>query len=296
MTNFPGVSGIDELNAAEVTLEELLRLQERHQSGLMLNPFEAINLVCRHPFEKELGRWVTADQDMSDVKEQIRAIQASQTREPTLITGPTGTGKELLARCLTIPGQPFVPQNCGRGSLPPELAASIFFGYVKGAFTGANMDRRGLLVEAGKGIIFLDEIGQMTLDVQGIFLRAIQEGEIRPLGSLATIKIECQFIAATNMDLKSRVEADLFLPDLYSRLRTIELNITGLKERPGDILLIANAYDWPHEIPDFMLEEIYVENVRAIQRYIKRMKIFGYYNKAHKMLLSKQDSAALLEE
>lgn len=299
-TTTSALSNISDLDAAskssnpfDVTLEDLKELNTKALAG-KISDLEAALQLSRDPFEKELDRWITTDAKMLAVKEMIRSIKFSGTRSPVLITGPTGTGKEVLARALTVNGAPFIAQNCG-GFLNKELLPSLLFGHLKGSFTGADRDKSGVLTEAKNGIIFLDEVGDLPGELQAAFLRAIQEAEIYPVGAVRPLKIQCQFIAATNYNLAERVEKGYFRSDLYARLRTFEIHITGLEQRTGDIPLIASHYGWEQPIPDFMLPEIYSENVRAIQRYIERMKVIGYYDPAHKMLLEQEEKNQLFE-
>lgn len=223
--------------------------------------------------EAALMKFVTEDPAMLRVKAIIRLLY--KRAEPVLITGPTGTGKELLAKALKEPGQPFVAENCA--ALPENLAESIFFGHKKGAFTGAVEDHIGLLEQAGEGIIFLDEIGDMSLTLQAKLLRAIQENEIRKVGDVHTIDISCRFVAATKYDLEERVAQRLFREDLYARLFAYSVHVTGLKDRQADIPVITRAKlgnpDSYDQLPPFgerELDIIYKYNVRGIEALLAR--------------------------
>lgn len=229
-----------------------------------------------------LMRFVTADQKMIEAKSRVKMLY--KRAEPVLITGPTGVGKELIARALKIPGEPFVAENCA--GIPETLVESIFFGHKKGAFTGASENKIGLLKEAGEGIIFLDEIGDMPLAIQAKMLRAIQENEIRPVGDVKAVDIECRFVAATKYDLEERVNKGLFREDLYARLFTYQIHITGLKDRIPDIELITRSMlavpekygteEMP-SFPSWLLEKIFKYNVRAIEAAIARHRAYGSY-------------------
>lgn len=227
-----------------------------------------------------LDKFITADPGMIKVKQRVAALFPRP--EPVLITGPTGTGKELLAKALKRPGEPFVAVNCG-GMLNRELLPSLFFGHKKGAFTGAHEDRKGYLESAGEGIIFLDEIGDLDLPLQAALLRAIQENEIIPVGSVECRDIECRFVAATKFNLEDRVEKGFFREDLYARLSVFELHVTGLKDRPCDIPLIRDSLvvtDPENPLPEFpesVVARINKYNVRAIETAIARWRAYGSY-------------------
>jgi DNA-binding NtrC family response regulator len=163
--------------------------------------------------------------------------KAAQSSHPVLILGESGTGKELVARSIHFSGplrdKPFIPVDCG--SIVPTLIESELFGYVKGAFTGAVQSKDGLLAMARGGTVFLDEIGEMPVDLQAKLLRAIQEKEIRPVGSTRQIPIEVRILAATNRDLEQAVAQGAFRRDLYFRLNVLSLRIPPLRERRRDL-------------------------------------------------------------
>jgi two-component system response regulator HydG len=158
-----------------------------------------------------------------------------------LILGESGTGKEMVARSIHFSGpfrdKPFIPVDCG--SLVPTLIESELFGYVKGAFTGANQSKEGLLAIAEGGTVFLDEVGELPVDLQAKLLRAIQEKEIRPVGSTKRVPINVRILAATNRDLEQAVAQGTFRRDLYFRLNVLSLRIPPLRERRQDIPLLA---------------------------------------------------------
>jgi two-component system response regulator HydG len=167
--------------------------------------------------------------------------KAANSAHPVLILGESGTGKELVARsihyCGSYRDRPFVPVDCG--SLAPTLIESELFGYVRGAFTGAVRSKDGLLATANGGTVFLDEIGELPIDLQSKLLRALQEKEIRPLGSTRTVPVDVRILAATNPDLETAVQQGAFRRDLFFRLNVLTLRIPPLRERRQDIPLLA---------------------------------------------------------
>ncbi len=170
--------------------------------------------------------------------------QVAPSKSNILITGETGTGKELIAKAIHANSpradQPFVGVNSG--SLPPDLLESTLFGHVKGAFTGAVANRRGYFETANHGTIFFDEIGTLTPDMQVKLLRVIQEREFMPLGSAETIRVDVRILAATNADLARLVEEGRFRQDLYYRLNVINLHLPPLRERKEDIPLLVEHF------------------------------------------------------
>ena len=170
--------------------------------------------------------------------------KAAQSSHPVLILGESGTGKEMVARSIHFSGpcadKPFIPVGCG--SLVPTLIESELFGYVKGAFTGAMQAKDGLLAIAEGGTVFLDEVGELPVDLQAKLLRAIHEKEIRPVGSTKRIAINVRILAATNRDLEQAVAQGMFRRDLYFRLNVLSLRIPALRERRQDIPLLAGFF------------------------------------------------------
>jgi two-component system response regulator HydG len=170
-------------------------------------------------------------------------LKVAQTSHPVLILGESGTGKELVARTIHNSGphaeRPFLPVDCG--SLVPTLVESELFGYVKGAFTGATHSKDGLLVAAGNGTVFLDEIGELSLDLQAKLLRALQEKEVRPVGATHRVPVKARILTATNRDLASMVENGTFRKDLFYRLNIVNLRLPPLRDRRDDIpMLVAH--------------------------------------------------------
>jgi DNA-binding NtrC family response regulator len=170
--------------------------------------------------------------------------KVSQHTSPVLILGESGTGKELVARSIHFSGprknKPFAPVDCS--ALVPTLIESELFGYVKGAFTGAQHSKQGLFEAAGEGTLFLDEIGDLPIDLQAKLLRALQEREVKPVGSNERIGIRARVIAATNRDLESAIRTGVFRQDLYFRLNVVQIKLPPLRERKADIPLLVNAF------------------------------------------------------
>jgi DNA-binding NtrC family response regulator len=170
--------------------------------------------------------------------------KVSQHNYPVLILGESGTGKELVARSIhfsgTRPNRPFAPVDCS--ALPPTLIESELFGYVKGAPTGANHSKQGLMEAAGSGTLFLDEIGDLPVDLQAKLLRALEEKEVRPVGSTDRISISVRVIAATNRDLEAAVRQGNFRQDLFFRLNVVPIKMPPLRDRKGDIPLLVNSF------------------------------------------------------
>jgi two-component system response regulator HydG len=186
-----------------------------------------------------LGSMIGRSPEMEKIYRILSKV--AQSTHPVLILGESGTGKELVARTIHAYGpnsqKPFLPVDCG--SLVPTLIESELFGYVKGAFTGAMRSKDGLLVSAEGGTVFLDEIGELTLDLQAKLLRSLQEKEVRPVGATHRIPIKARIVAATNRDLASMVEKGTFRKDLFYRLNVVNLRLPSLRDRREDIPLLA---------------------------------------------------------
>src|SRR5437016_5414914 len=265
-------------------IEELKLLLQRME--------EKVKLVAENQFlrervntEMELNGIVGSSSKIQDVLRMVARLK--DTRTPVLITGESGTGKELVARAIHYRGsfakRPFVAVDCG--SLVPTLIESELFGYEKGAFTGANRSKEGLFQTATAGTIFLDEIGELPLEMQAKLLRVLQEKEVRPVGSNQKVKVDVRVIAATNRDLETAYKEGTFRKDLYFRLNVVTLHLPALRERrsdvptlvhyfldraaPGKMVNIAPAamkcmvqYDWPG-------------NVRELENAIERAVALG---------------------
>lgn len=218
--------------------------------------------------------------------------RVSQHSYPVLILGESGTGKELVARSAHFQGprkqRPFVPVDCS--ALVPTLIESELFGHVKGAFTGAQQNKPGLLEAADDGTLFLDEIGDLPIDMQAKLLRALQEREVKPVGSNERIPLRARVIAATNRDLDAAIRGGTFRQDLYFRLNVVQIKLPPLRERKSDIPLLVNSFlekfcepDKPvHTVSDETLRRLvaydWPGNVRELENCIERAIALGTGN------------------
>jgi DNA-binding NtrC family response regulator len=224
---------------------------------------------------------------MKDLLERIR--QVAPTTATVLITGASGTGKELVARAIhehSLRGnRKFVTVNCT--AIPEQVIESELFGHLKGSFTGAWKDKRGLVEEADEGTLFLDEIGDLNTNMQTKLLRLLQEGEYKPVGSVNTRKADIRFIAATNHNLKADIGEKRFREDLFYRLNVIQIEMPSLKERRQDVPLLsyhflrkyarANQKEILEISPEAMqalVSRDYPGNVRELENIIERGVIF----------------------
>ena len=192
--------------------------------------------------EFQLNNIIGKSKAIRDVLELVKKV--ANTQATVLITGGSGTGKELIAlalHALSDRGDKlFLPVNCG--ALPETLLESLLFGHIKGSFTGAFANQEGLFEKARAGTIFLDEIGEIPQHLQVKLLRALEAKEILPIGSTTPRRIDVRVLAATNRNLKSEVEAGRFREDLYYRLNIMEIHIPPLCERPEDIPLLVDYF------------------------------------------------------
>jgi DNA-binding NtrC family response regulator len=233
------------------------------------------------------GGMIGVSAKMQRVYKMIEKV--SQHEYPVLILGESGTGKELVAKSIHYSGirkeRPFAPVDCS--SLVPTLIESELFGYVKGAFTGAMQSKQGLLEAAQGGTLFLDEIGDMPVDLQAKLLRALQEREVKPVGSTERRHINIRIIAATNRDLESAIRTGAFRQDLYFRLNVVQIKLPPLRERKSDIQLMVisflEKFSDPHGPPrtisdDAMRRLIAYDwpgNVRELENAIERAVAMG---------------------
>jgi two-component system, NtrC family, response regulator PilR len=189
------------------------------------------------------GQWLTRMAGRSAAMEQVRSLieKVARSMAPVLVSGESGTGKELVARSIhevsVRSAQAFIAVNCS--AIPEQLLEAEFFGYRKGAFTGANEDREGFFQAANGGTLFLDEIGDLPLSMQSKLLRAIQERQVRPVGAVSELPVNVRLLSATHKDLGAEVHQGLFRQDLYYRLNVIQIRVPPLRERMVDLPDIA---------------------------------------------------------
>ncbi|HEX6879449.1 MAG TPA: sigma-54 dependent transcriptional regulator [Terriglobales bacterium] len=253
---------------------------------------EKVRLVAENEFlrerfktETELHGIVGSHAKIQDILRMIARLK--DTRTPVLITGESGTGKELVARAIHFHGafnkRPFVAVDCG--SLVPTLIESELFGHEKGAFTGAIRAKDGLFQAANGGTIFLDEIGELPLDMQAKLLRVLQEKEVRPVGSNDKVKVDVRVIAATNRDLEAEYKNGTFRKDLYFRLNVVTVHIPPLRERRSDIPTLVhwfldkyateNKIEVSSEAMHCLLQYDWPGNVRELENCIERAVALG---------------------
>jgi len=226
--------------------------------------------------------------EIEKIKDMIEKVAPTEAR--VLITGPNGTGKELVAHWLHQKSErnkgPMIEVNCA--AIPSELIESELFGHVKGAFTSANKDRAGKFEAANKGTIFLDEVGDMSLSAQAKVLRALQENKVQRVGSDKDIKVDVRVIAATNKDLKKEIAEGNFREDLYHRLAVILIKVPSLNDRRDDIPLLVEYFSekistdhgtaqkkFSKKAIELLQEFDWTGNIRELRNVVERLIILG---------------------
>jgi two-component system response regulator PilR (NtrC family) len=258
-----------------VQVDKALEVRRLERENLYLKQ----QLASRSRLESLIGR----SPAMKRVFDMI--VRVAPARTTVLVTGESGTGKELVARAIHTRSEraqgPFVPINCG--AIPENLIESELFGHVRGAFTGAQSDKKGLFSAGHGGTVFLDEIGELPPSMQVKLLRVLQERRIKPVGSATEQEVDCRIVAATNRDLKAMVEKNDFREDLYYRLNVIELTIPPLRERREDLPLLIQHFlekfglemakkirGVTREAMDLLLQYPYDGNVRELENIMER--------------------------
>ena len=271
-------------------IEKPFRVEMLRQ--LLQRMAEKVQLIRENHFlrervdtEAQLDGIIGTSAKIQDVLRMVSRLKDSRT--PVLITGESGTGKELVARAIHFRGplaqMPFIPVDCG--SLVPTLIESELFGHEKGAFTGALKSKAGLFYAANGGTIFLDEIGELPLEMQAKLLRVLQEREVRPVGSNHKVPVNVRVIAATNRDLEAAYPTGTFRKDLYFRLNVVTVRLPSLREHRSDIPQLVHYFldryapgESIQVMPDAMksfLQYDWPGNVRELENCIARAVTLG---------------------
>jgi transcriptional regulator with GAF, ATPase, and Fis domain len=268
------------VNLSPMALERLLEIWKLDLEALRRKVFTATGEG--HPLPQRFGI-IGESPAMQKVFQSLEKIIPANY--PVLVTGQSGTGKELIAKALHHYGprkhETFLSENCA--AIPETLLESILFGHKKGAFTGAHRDNPGHFLAADKGTLFLDEIGDMPLSMQSKLLRVIQDGEVRAVGGDRPKKVDVRLVAATNRDLEARVREGKFREDLFYRLNVLDIHLPPLRERGEDVLLIAEhflrnarkALGRPFSLSKKTREEFLLSpwpgNIRELENAIRRL-------------------------
>lgn len=266
-----------------------------HLRQVVRNTVEKLDLIRENQALKERLRQPTVSDEMvgqSAALKKVRELisKVAPTDSTVLILGETGTGKELVARAIhassTRVSKPFLPVNCA--AIPPALLESELFGHIKGAFTGAYRSRRGSFQLANKGSLFLDEIGEMSLDLQIKLLRVLQDGQIQPVGSEKLVKVDVRIIAASNRNLDEAVKEGQFREDLFYRINVLPLTLPPLRERDKDVLFLAEHFlgkysrelrkqvkGYTEEVRRLLEEYPWPGNIRELENAVERAVILA---------------------
>jgi len=267
--------------------ETLFQVVERgiERSQLLVENARLQQLVAKQTSANEL---VGDSLAIRRLQEGVAAVAESDYT--VLIRGESGTGKELVANTIhKLSGRhkkPMLTVNCP--AIPDQLLESELFGHVKGAFTGADRDRKGIFISANGGTLLLDEIGDVSPTIQTKLLRALQEGEVRPVGSSKSISVDVRIIASTNQPLEEKIKDSTFREDLYYRLNVLNLNVPALRDRSGDVAILAhhfleqaceemkgNPKTFTPEAVAYLSTKSWPGNVRELQNFIRRLAVFS---------------------
>ena len=272
--------------------ELLLSICKALDYGRMHLELKTLRQKLNYPVPADGYSMVGRSKAFMKMMEMVRAVASNDSS--VLIEGESGTGKELVARAIHSEGvrkhRPFIAIHCS--AITESLLESELFGHVKGAFSGASSNKKGLFLEADSGTLFLDEIADVSLTVQAKLLRAIQEKEIKPVGSNQSIPFDARIIAATNKPILQLIEKKLFRDDLYYRLAVVTIAVPALRDRKDDIALLANHFlkkyagkkgEEMKKLPEDYLNELagrdWPGNVRELENMIERSVIMSSGNK-----------------
>ena len=276
-----------ELMAANEHLREEVSRRERAEDAVQVAGEKLAVLANREADRWGVAGFIGKSKTVARILQDVRKLHNFGATS-VLLTGESGTGKELIARAIHCGGQrakePFIPVNCV--AIPSELAESMFFGHLKGSFTGAISDRKGFFELADRGTLFLDEIGDMPLALQAKLLRVLEDGVIMPVGAGTGKKVDVRVIAATNVDLHTKIAGGAFRQDLYFRLARYTVVTPPLRERPEDIPILARhflnvfavdmgmrAVDIEQAALDILERYSFPGNVRELKNIIERALI-----------------------
>ena len=256
--------------------------------AVKVSSLEKENIVLRQVVKKSwnVENIIGKSPPMQAVFDLLKRI--APTHANVLITGETGTGKEIFARAIhnlsSRAGKPFIPINCS--AIPSELLESELFGHMKGSFTGAHQDKKGLFEEAKGGTVFLDEIGDMEVSLQAKLLRVLQERKIKPVGATKQIDIDVRIVSATHKDLKTAIHDGLFREDLFYRLCVIPMALPALRQRKEDIPLLSEYFfkkyvvthglkvrGFSPQTMEKLIESPWEGNVRELENFVERSVI-----------------------
>jgi DNA-binding NtrC family response regulator len=276
-----------ELTAANEKLRHEISRRERAEDAVQAADEKLAVLADREADRWGVAGFIGKSKTVARILQDVRKLH-NFGATGVLLTGESGTGKELIARAIHFGGQrakePFIPVNCV--AIPGELAESMFFGHLKGSFTGALSDRKGFFELADRGTLFLDEIGDMPMALQAKLLRVIEDGVVIPVGAGAGKTVDVRVIAATNVDLHARIAAGAFRQDLYFRLARFTVVTPPLRERPEDIPILARhflnllavemkvrAVEIDQAALDILIAYSFPGNVRELKNIIERALI-----------------------
>jgi Nif-specific regulatory protein len=291
------------LSVASLNRNNLFGDREVHLLHLLSTPFAQyiVNARLHESYYNEARRLrheienrysihglIGRSQKMQRIYSLLERVRHTDAR--VLLEGESGTGKELIARVLHYEGprkeKPFIAVDCG--AIPQNLFESELFGYVRGAFTGADRDRKGIIEEAHGGTLFLDEITNMPVDIQSKFLRAVQEGEFRPIGSNRIVKVDVRVIAAASVNIRTLIREGKFREDLYYRLNVINIVPPPLRERKDDITILVNHFikncskrygkniiGIKPDTMEYLERYTWPGNIRELENVIERMAVLA---------------------